>query len=275
MQQIWLQVLLTVGILIPTYSYSASRITGEADKKMRCTDTPLPVEECDYRRKKALEVGCINQEEYNDLVRYGSAPSCNTLRKVDTPLQYLEGWCACGCFAPFTKIAVTEKSAITDSIQDNFIQELLFVKAKKITTHFQRYNLVHLTDDATLHNLQITASPIRISTEGMEKKELVQIVTEDYRKLLVTPRHPILTSNGTMVMARDLRPDHLLVNRNGNNIGIKSLSTIPFKGKVYNFMSESDSHNGHVIFAEDLAVGDLYWQSSLEDQYNQEFIRSK
>lgn len=270
MKRIWLQVLLTSGILIPTYSYSASRITGETDKKMRCTDTPLPTEECDYRRKRALEVGCINQDEYNDLVRYGSAPSCNTLRKVDTPMQYLEGWCACGCFAPFTKIAVTEKSLLPISIED-----LIFVKAKKITNQSHRFNLVHLTEEATLQDLQTTASPIRISTEGREKKELVQIVTEDYRKLLLTPRHPILTSKGTMIMAQDLRPDHLLVDRNGNKMRIRSLSTIPFKGKVYNFMSDSESHKGHVIFAEDLAVGDLYWQSSLEDQYNQEFIRSK
>ncbi len=74
---------------MPLYSYSASRITSDTDKKMRCLDTALPAEDCEYRRKQALEIGCITQEEYNDLVRYGSPPSCNTLKKVTSPLQYL------------------------------------------------------------------------------------------------------------------------------------------------------------------------------------------
>lgn len=269
MKQILMNILLVSGILMPLYSYAASRITGDTDKKMRCLDAALPAEDCEYRRKQALEIGCITQDEYNDLVRYGSAPSCNTLKKVTSPQQYLEGWCACGCFAPTTRIAVVERSSSLD-----FINELLFVKAKKVVKNTNRFNLVHLTENATLSDLQIMASPIRISTEGVEKKELVQIITEDYRKLLVTTKHPILTARGTMVMAKNLRPDDQLIDRNGNIVGVKSLSTVPFNGKVYNFMTDFESKNGHVIFAEDLAVGDLFWQSSLEDQYNQEFIRN-
>jgi len=268
MKQIFIKILMLAGVITPLSSYSASRINGNIDNRMRCLDTALPAEDCEYRRKQALEIGCITPEEYNDLVRFGSAPSCNTLKKVQSPLQYLEGWCSCGCFAPFTRVAVADNGTSSD-----YINQLLFVSSKRIASNKNNFNLVHLTEEATLSDLQTTSSPIRISTEGVEDKELVQIITEDYRKLFVTPKHPILSSKGEMLMAQDLRPGDQLMDRNSTPIGIKSLSTIPYRGKVYNFMSESESYNGHVIFAEDLAVGDLYWQSSLEDQYNQEFIR--
>jgi len=263
-----IKIILITGSLFSLNSYSISRITGDTDKKMRCVDTPLPIEDCNDRRTQALQIGCITQEEFNDLVRFGSAPACNTLKKVTSPIQYLEGWCACGCFASFTKIDIIDRENTP-----HYLNNITLAKAKTITENSKNFDLVHLAEEATLDNILITSSPIRISTEGMENKELVKIETTDHRKLYVTTKHPILTSKGTMVMATNLRPSDQLINRYGETVEIKSLSTIPYKGQVYNFMSEINSKNGHVIFAEGLAVGDLYWQSSLEDQLNQEFIR--
>jgi hypothetical protein len=142
-----------------------------------------------------------------------------------------------------------------------------------VANDFKIIDLVHLAAGTTLSEMRKELSPIRISTYGKEKKDLIKITSTSGKNLFVTEKHPILTSLGEMKLAKELRPSDYLVDMNGNAVGIKSLRHVPYNGYVYNFATEAKDKNEHVIFAEGFAVGDLYWQSALEDEMNQVFLR--
>lgn len=254
-------------ILLSLTGNAASRITAPVDPAKRCMNEPMPVDYCENMRVKAVQLGCISEEEAADLRKYGSYPTCNILKPKtgEPPSQMLDGWCACGCFAPWTRIAVT-------NIFDTSLENIFEVKASQISVN-KSLNLVNLTEDATLSNMDKTQSKIRITTQGEENKGLIKILTKNGKSLYLTEKHPVLTSKGMMVLASQLRPTDQLVTENGDAIQIISLSSVPYKGLVYNFVTESESKNEHVIFANGFAVGDLFWQASLEDEMNQTFIR--
>lgn len=263
------KLLLAIITMASVNGFAQGRITGPTDPGKRCSNEPMPADTCEEMRVKAAEIGCITPEELGALRKYGSFPSCNFLkpRAGDPPSKMLDGWCSCGCFAPWTKIMVTPSG-------DDYLSELLQKRAGLISKRDQ-FDLVTLSERATLVNLEKDKAPIRIVTKGKENKGLVKIVTTDKRVLFVTEKHPVLTAEGKMVLAKNLRPTDHLVDESGSHLGIRSLSSIPYHGEVYNFATEvtNDDKNRHVIFAEGLAVGDLYWQASLEDQINQVFIR--
>jgi hypothetical protein len=179
----------------------------------------------------------------------------------------LIGWCACGCFAPWTNIATVQKT-------NDYITEILQISAKNISQNSD-LALVTLADDATLSDMKKSKEQIRITTQGVEKNGLVKIVLEDGRQLFVTKKHPLLTDRGAMIIAKDLKFTDKLVDINGTSLVIRSLSSVPYNGLVYNFATSPamDTKEGHIVFAEGLAVGDLYWQASLEDEINRIFIR--
>ncbi len=126
-----------------------------------------------------------------------------------------------------------------------------------------------------MSDFTLTSTPIKIATSGPELKPLVVIETSDSRVLKVTDKHPILTARGEMVLAKELRFNDGLIDQDGSRVEISSLSTEMHDGEVVNFMIDEpiESRLEHVIFANRIAVGDLAWQSSLEDELRQVIIR--
>jgi hypothetical protein len=77
-----------------------------------------------------------------------------------------------------------------------------------------------------------------------------------------------------MKQAQNITKQDRLIDSNGEEVLIKEIIRMKYRDTVINFSTEAENNLEHIIFANDLAVGDLYWQASLEDHYNRIMIRS-
>ena len=175
----------------------------------------------------------------------------------------LDGWCACGCFHPQTKLSVFDKRT------NQRVEKTVY----NILTEPHHLDIVHLHADATLSDFSSSHSPIRLTTKGDEQRRLFVITTNTNQTLMVTATHPILTSSGTMKQARSLTKQDQLLHKNGQTLTIQNIKVITYRQTVMNLATEADSNMEHIIFANHIAVGDLFWQASLEDLFNQIQIR--
>ena len=89
----------------------------------------------------------------------------------------------------------------------------------------------------------------------------------------MTAKHPVLTHKGVVKQAKDLRNSDQLVRSDGSFDPIVKIERIPFKREVVNFTVAGKNPKEHLVFANDFVVGDLYFQSSLEDLMNSVVVR--
>lgn len=225
--------------------------------------------DCEQQRRRAFEVGVITEEEYETLKDAGAAAQggyypiyMETYRLPSEKM--VRAIVICGCFHPET--------SILSSFQRSPWGEFL---AGAIASSVTEFDLVHLTEDSDLSHFQLTSSPVSHATGGPEKRDLVVITVSNGRTLKLTTKHPVLLSSGMMVEASTLQPLDELLSVTGQPLTISSIGSEHFSGNVVNF--KVDSHYSrkteHVIFAEGVAVGDLAWQSSLQEEMNKVFLR--
>lgn len=270
----------------PREPRSYSRIKKAKDPHARCTNTQgVSQNYCEKKRKSALASGCITKDEYQDLLRFGSTPSCDeylALEKINSlqrkrglsekkfsdftdaeKLQQLITWCPCGCFHPGSNISVV--------IDDHFDTK----KAGTIAKNPKKYELLHLRADSSKEYFTYSSSPIRIATKGKEEKPLFYISLEENKTLRLTENHPVLLPNMKMVFAKNIKAGMRLVKKDGATIKVLSVKKKIFKGDVVNFVVDSQSEEPleHVIFSEGIAVGDMYWQSEMEHQIDRIKVR--
>ena len=172
------------------------------------------------------------------------------------------GWCACGCFHPSTKIAVVELER----------GQSKSVKAEKIIGEKDRFQVIGLANDTKLQNLTLQSSPVRITTKGKELKSLVVVETDSNQQLRLTEKHPVLVmqgDEGRMIQAKNLHVGDVLKTIYGETTKILKVNRVKYNGDVVNFGLENEGLLSHIVFAEGVAVGDLIWQSTLEDRQNQ------
>ena len=242
-------------------AFSLNQIDAKVDPRIRCMSEGVSQGKCEKMRSQALEIGCITKDEYETLKDYGSFPTCNLLR--GDGLEMLDGWCSCGCFHPDVRLKIKTKDV-------GGYEEL---EVKNLFENIDGKSLVHLSRDASLKNMTLSTSSIRLQTKGKEKEPVVHLWTADDRLLILTGLHPVLTSKGMMKLAKDIKLQDELVDFSGDPVEIVHIARRKFDGDVYNFSTEGETLNEHVIFANHIAVGDQYWQASLEDQMNRIFIR--
>ena len=213
-------------------------------------------------RQKSVDIGCITKEEYQTLKKYGSYPTCNLLKGEG--LEMLDGWCPCGCFHPEMKIKTFNPQ---NSIEENIDVKTLY----KLQNNLE---LIHLSPDAIVSSLYFDRSKVYFATKGLEPLPIIIIKTEDNRTLKLTQMHPVLVNTGVMKLAKDISNQDFLVDFSGQSIKVTSVSQQHYSGEVYNFSTgHQNTPTSHIIFANDFAVGDQYWQASLEHLINRIVIR--
>ena len=241
--------------------FSKSRIIGPKDPKARCVNPISSSETCEFIRKKSLEENCITQEEYEILKRNGSYPACNMW--VEKDADKLLSWCPCGCFAPDTLINVFSEMGFLE--RKEMASDLVFGK--------QDYLVTHLSDESSLDSFSYEASPIRLKTHGKEFKKVYVVKPYGKSSITLTERHPVLLSTGVMKQIKDVTLKDMLVLSSGEPVKIEKIERIPFKQEVVNFSLETEKNKEHLIFANDIVVGDQYWQASLENLMNKVLLR--
>jgi hypothetical protein len=239
-----------------TASAFAHRIVAPSDPGKRCSDKVMDPEKCALRRQNALDTGCITQEEFDALTSYNSYPTCINLTG-ETGLDQLEGWCACGCFHPDTRLAIDH--AFSDTSPDQ-------VPAKEIVYNRRKFLVKTLSSESELNDMQLENHKIALTTVGRANKPVVYIKTDDGSELTLTETHPVITITGKAIQAKEIRPGDAILRIDGNQAEVVQKDIINYQGNVVNLATEAGFKDfaGHVIFGEDLAIGDLTMEAILE-----------
>jgi hypothetical protein len=113
-------------------------------------------------------------------------------------------------------------------------------------------------------------------TIGPEQKPLVWIRTTTGLTIGLTETHGVLRSTGFMAKAVELKPGDVLINVDGSPETIASIDRKGTGENVYNVLTNAGIKNkpGHIVFANELAVGDLYWQNILEEEFVKLAVRN-
>lgn len=259
--KIFAKMKLTMFVLfLGSQCFASNRILEQAhlNDNKRCVFGDTSPEDCANDQNEGLAIQCINQEEYDTLVKMNYYPLC-AKRKGQ---QQLVGWCTCGCFDPNARLFSLKKSG--DS-QWNKIRDIL--------SNEKENQLLSLSDDATLSNFQTEFRDIVRSTKGPEKKPLVFIHTSEGNTLGLTTEHAVLLWSGEMVAAKHLKVGQTLVSDFGTPIVLEKIEHKIIKEDVLNVLTTGKTHLSHMIFAEGMVVGDLAWQNSLQSELNAVAVR--
>jgi hypothetical protein len=266
---------------------NAGRINKEQENSIRCVEFKhFDLESCERLRKKAVKTGCITPEERVALEGYGSAPACQediavsrvlarrrkagekNLKFEDLSYEKLSAkdkllsfmtWCTCGCFHPETKVL---------GVQDGRPGEY---SIKAILKDIERYKVSTLDLERKTSSDPEKSLPLRISSHGKEKKKLYYFELDNGRTLKVTSNHPIYTFSGLYKKASVINREDLLLSSKGLPVRINRIIRKKFKGEVLNFALDpkNDANiESHTLFAEDVAVGDMYLQGKLDSEFN-------
>ena len=241
--------------LMASQSFARNRILEQPHLNLgRSMDEGIPAEDCSREQKNALSNHCINDEEYDTLVKQNYFPSCT---KIAGKIK-LTGWFTCGCFDPNARIYSLSKSS----------SESEWNTVRDIVADEQNYQLWSLSDNATLSDFRTETRGILRSSHGPEKKPLVIIHTADGNTLGVTTEHAVLLWSGEMIAARNLKEGQTLVSTTGYPLSLERIEHRIINEDVFNVLSTGKTPLSHMIFAEGIIVGDLAWQNSLQSELN-------
>jgi hypothetical protein len=238
---------------------SANRLTDP--NYNRCSDdSQIPPEQCASYQDLAWNGGngCITLEEYQYAEANFIAPLCSPFN----PQQYL-GYCRCGCLARQTEVFVEQAGAAQ------------WVPIERLPGHEAETSMFSLSANATMQAWDFGTPKLMAMTIGPEKKPLVWVTTSTGHSIGLTETHGVLLATGFMARAVELKVGDALVDVDGVPQEITAIDRRPADGDVYNVLTNAGLNNkpGHIIFANQLAVGDLYWQNVLESEFQQLIIR--
>lgn len=227
----------------------------------RCAnDSAIPPAQCEQYQEFAWNggAGCITYAEYLYARQLFIAPMCNMFDRT----QYI-GYCRCGCVAKDTQVYVEQDQALQwvsiDSLPGREAETKMLALAKKATTKKWDYSTQELV----------------AMTIGPEREPLVWITTTSGAKIGLTETHGVLLANGYMAKAVELQRGDMVVNMHGEPEIVAEIERKETTEDVYNVLTDAGTENkpGHIIFANGLAVGDLYWQNILEAEFRRIVIR--
>lgn len=236
----------------------ANRLDGDIVRS-RCAAKELTQTQCAQLRNIAYNngAGCITKAEYDYANIKKLAPMCNILNPTE-----LFAVCTCGCFQEGTKIDAFNLAFAGDQ-QVNIEDIVRGAAAQQAAANFEVYAV---TGDSRRSLLDYEPRSVSVVTEGEESKPLVLITTESGKTVGLSRQHGVLLANGKMIIAGNLKKHHKLLNKEGTVERIASIKEGPVGEVVYNLMTDAETENGHLVVANGLVLGDLYWQNILESE---------
>lgn len=168
--------------------------------------------------------------------------------------------CISSCFAPEVRVFFA----------DSYIpmEKAFEVKPEKITV---------LSEKATFDNMSYRTEDIDLWTTSIrsEPHTLRNITTGNGHSLRVTPNHPLVTADGYMRLAQDIKPGDSLVHADGTPAPISSIKDEDYFGKVYNVQPKGKSAKGNIIIAEGFLSGSNFIQNEGYEFVNERIFRSE
>lgn len=215
------------------------RESERTEHTSRCQEIHEP--HCSRANEWALTSGAVTQDAYDWLRENGwyvtqSAPGVPSVL------------CACGCFHPDTLILIEDPSG-----------EHKELVAEKTTIN---HRLVRLDPRSTLSAAKLESAPIRQIIKGYEKQPLKVFELENGRTLKVTTHHGMLLDDGRMVAATDVKSGDRFISTNGRSVTVMGIeSELLVNDRVVNFRLFGETHEHHILVAEDVFVGDASFQN--------------
>jgi hypothetical protein len=233
-----------VGKMRENPQFNKSRVVGDRDDW----------EDCHRDYKEAKDKGFMDDEGIERWSKYAVSPQFDE-----------DGWVLginrqCGCFHPMSMLRVF----------DPFVGVQVEMSAVSILERGRELWLMHLDANATAKSFEVSYSPIKMTTHGLEPFGLVVIQSSDGRILKLTRTHGVFVFPGIMKKAIEISLDDQLFTQEGSLLSIASLSSESIEDEVVNFETDPKFFKGplhqekpleHIIFASGLAVGDLSWQN--------------
>jgi hypothetical protein len=174
------------------------------------------------------------------------------------PTAFNIGLCVAGCYEGSTPL--------------QFADGTMGIKA---AAEAGKLNLVTLSPDATLDNLQYTKN--QVETYTVDIREDWQVIYTLSMKsggtLRVTNEHPLLTSDGVMHQAQGLHPGDALVRADGSPDPIVQISSAKVFGKVYNVRPVTTDYVSNIVVAGGYLNGSVRYQNAFLDMVNAVILR--
>lgn len=172
---------------------------------------------------------------FSPSITSSSNPMCSQIR--------LYAWCPRECYTPKQNMLFGE---VNMSLEQAYRTE-----ARSVTA---------MTEDATLDNLSYAEQMIEQITTNDVDEEVYRLEGEGGERLEVTGNHPMVTADGTMMAARDLKAGDVLLDRYGAIVFLRAVSTRKYQGPVFNVLPVSKRKKENVLVAEGLLTGSMRYQ---------------
>ena len=216
------------GLLVATYNSINGDDGSSDDQKITAIENEWFYVAGDPNKPKArpnyLTFGTATYE--NPLQWYAPRISSDACMEFPSGYQVLGECCPASCYEPDQKILFSEgEKPIAEALEKGQDQ------------------VVTLTDAATLDNVSLQSRKVRNYTRSATptKNQILTISSQSGGQLKVTKNHPILTAEGLMIEAGNLKVGDSLVQIDGQTDAIVSISEKEYYGRVFNIQPEADS----------------------------------
>jgi len=233
------------------YLYAIQCIEGDFDE-MLCSLPVLPGTRC--QDAKWFRIYCNKSTDGCRGVNGG----CIGMTPPGHWYPLVEGgyprWrCRCGCFGEETTFLTSSGKINGKYLYDNFIK-----KENKITRIKSLDNLNHIT----ISNREFNSLMFSSQDEG------ISIMTEKGREIILSHSHPVVVSSEEgsiqlMKRAQDIEKGDYLLDFEGITDRVQSKNVVSYGKNMINFNIKSMNGANHIISANELLMGDLGWQETL------------
>jgi len=136
-------------------------------------------------------------------------------------------------------------------------------------------DIVTLTDDATLDSVNLQSRKVKHYTRSATptKHQILTFSSQSGGQLKVTKNHPILTAQGLMIEAGELKVGDGLVQIDGQIDPIVSISEKEYFGRVFNIQPEAASQPGQIVIAQGFLSGSSWFQNDGYEFVNRLILR--
>lgn len=135
--------------------------------------------------------------------------------------------------------------------------------------------IVTLTDDATLDSVNLQSRKVKHYTRSATptSHQILTIGSQSGGQLKVTKNHPILTAQGLMTEAGELKVGDGLVQIDGQADPIVSISEKEYFGRVFNIQPDAPSQPGQIVIAQGFLSGSSWFQNDGYEFVNRLILR--
>lgn len=138
-----------------------------------------------------------------------------------------------------------------------------------------KLDLVTLAPESTLDAVQTTTNTVERYTVDMREdwQHIYTLTMQSGGTLKVTAEHPLLTDDGMMRQAEDLKAGASLVRADGSSDAIKSIEISKVFGKVYNVRPTTVDYTSNIVVAGGYLNGSVRYQNEFLDMINALILR--